>query len=198
MQSREGTGNFDSAELIPDRPVLCGVCHQAILFTSLRGGCCCFESMKTLLFSLGFVFPILPLHASLDFAHEVAPILEKHCVECHGGEKSKGGFSINTRALVLDADVLKLGHPGDSLMIEVLTEKDPDLRMPPPGKKKEALNAAEIKILSRWIAAGAPWTEGFTFAADRYEPPLRPRPVKLPPGPADANPIDLIDRKSVV
>ncbi len=148
--------------------------------------------MKTLLFSLGFVFPILPLHASLDFAHEVAPILEKHCVECHGGEKSKGGFSINTRALVLDADVLKLGHPGDSLMIEVLTEKDPDLRMPPPGKKKEALNAAEIKILSRWIAAGAPWTEGFTFAADRYEPPLRPRPVKLPPGPADANPIDLI------
>jgi hypothetical protein len=135
---------------------------------------------------------LLSLSAAVDFSHEVLPILEKHCVECHGGEKSKGGLSMNTRALVLEADVLEPGDPGKSLLIEVLTAEDPDDRMPPPGKKKAPLNAAEIDVLKRWIAADVPWEEGFTFAKDRYEPPLKPRMVKLPPGPKGANQIDLI------
>lgn len=37
-----------------------------------------------------------------DFAHEIAPILRKHCVECHGGDEAKGGFSVNTRELFLE------------------------------------------------------------------------------------------------
>ena len=139
-----------------------------------------------------FLSTLLPLGAEVDFAHEVVPLLQKHCVECHGGDESKGGLSMNTRALVLEADVLEPGHPDKSLLIEVLTAEDPDDRMPPPGKKKAPLNAAEIDVLKRWIAADVPWEEGFTFAKDRYEPPLKPRKVKLPPGPAGANPIDLI------
>ena len=127
--------------------------------------------------------------AAVDFAHEVIPVLEKHCVECHGGDKSKGGLSMNTRALLLDADVLELGEPDTSLLIEALTDEDPEFRMPPPEKKKAALNPAEIEILTRWIAEDLPWEEGFTFAKDRYEPPLRPRKVKLPAGPPGANPI---------
>ncbi|QTN31372.1 DUF1553 domain-containing protein [Akkermansiaceae bacterium] len=134
----------------------------------------------------------LSLRAEIDFAHEVIPILEKHCVECHGGDESKGGLSMNTRAMLLEADVLEPGDPDASLLIEVLTDEDPDFRMPPPGKKKAPLNAAEIDALKRWIAADLPWEEGFTFAKDRYEPPLKPRPVKLPAGPKGANPIDLI------
>jgi Protein of unknown function (DUF1553)/Protein of unknown function (DUF1549)/Planctomycete cytochrome C len=142
--------------------------------------------------ALAFFASLLPLGAAVDFAHEVVPILEKHCVECHGGEKSKGGLSLNTRALLLEADVLEPGDPDNSLMIEVLTAEDPDDRMPPPGKKKPPLNTAEIDVLKRWIAADVPWEEGFTFAKDRYEPPLKPRKVNLPAGPAGANPIDLI------
>jgi len=144
---------------------------------------------QTSLALLGF---LIPLGAAVDFAHEVVPILEKNCIECHGGEESKGGLSMNTRALILDADVLEVGEPDDSLMIEVLTDPDPDFRMPPPDKKKEALNKAEIDVLKRWIAEGLVWTEGFTFAKDRYEPQLKPRKVSLPPGPKSANPIDLI------
>jgi len=143
----------------------------------------------TILSLLGF---LTPLGAAVDFAHEVIPILEKHCVECHGGEESKGGLSMNTRALLLDADVLEVGEPNDSLLIEVLTDPDPDFRMPPPEKNKQALNTAEIDVLKRWIAEGLVWTEGFTFAEDRYQPPLKPRKVTLPPGPKGANPIDLI------
>lgn len=130
--------------------------------------------------------------AAVDFAHEVVPILEKNCVECHGGDEAKGGLSINTRALLLDADVVEPGKPEKSLFIEVLTEEDPDYKMPPPGKNKEALSPVEVEVLKRWIAEGAPWEEGFTFAKERYEPPLKPREVKLPPGAPNTNPIDLI------
>ncbi|MFK7850866.1 MAG: PSD1 and planctomycete cytochrome C domain-containing protein [Akkermansiaceae bacterium] len=144
---------------------------------------------------LGWLAFLSPVRAEIDFAHEVVPILEKHCIECHGGDKSKGGLSMNTRALVLDADVLELGEPDDSILIELLTDEDPDFRMPPPDKGKEALTAKEIDVLKRWIAEDLPWTDGFTFAKDRYEPPLRPREVKLPKGPKGANPIDLIVAK---
>jgi len=131
-------------------------------------------------------------HAEVDFAHQIAPILKKHCVECHGGEESKGGFSLNTRALVLEADVLQPGNPDESLLIELLITDDLDERMPPADKDKKQLNKDEVELLKKWIATDVKWEPGFTFAEDRYEPPLKPRKVKLPDGPKDANPIDLI------
>jgi hypothetical protein len=134
----------------------------------------------------------LPLTAEVDFAHEVVPLINKHCIECHTGAKAKGGLSMDTRSLLLEADVIELGKPEKSLMIDVVTTSDPDDKMPPPEKKKAALSTKEVDVLKRWISAGVPWTEGYTFAKKRYESPLRPRKVTLPKGPAGANPIDLI------
>ncbi|NNM30417.1 MAG: DUF1553 domain-containing protein, partial [Akkermansiaceae bacterium] len=131
-------------------------------------------------------------HAAIDFAHEVVPILKAHCVECHGGSESKGGFSMNTRGLVLEAEVVEVGKPDESYLIEVLETDDPDDRMPPVKKQKEPLAPEKVAVLKRWIAEGLPWEDGFTFAEERYEPPLKPRQVTLPDGPAGANPIDLI------
>jgi hypothetical protein len=139
------------------------------------------------------VFPLATFAvAEIDFAHEVVPLLQTHCVECHGGDEAEGGFSMNTRALVLEADILEPGKPGDSILMELVQSDDEDERMPPPDKKKPALTAKEIDVLSQWIAAGVPWEEGFTFAKNRYEPPLKPRTVELPKGPAGANPVDLL------
>jgi len=130
--------------------------------------------------------------AEIDFSHEVVPLLREHCIECHGGEEAEGGFSMNTRALVLEADVLELGVPDDSILMELVFTDDEDEKMPPPDKGKAALSAEEIQVLRRWIAAGVPWEEGFTFALDRYQAPLKPRKVELPAGPSGANPIDLL------
>lgn len=125
---------------------------------------------------------LVPLvQGEVDFAHEVMPLLQTHCVECHGGDEAEGGFSMNTRALVLEANVVEPGDPDDSILMELILTDDEDEMMPPPDNGKPALTEKEIDILKRWIKAGVPWVDGFTFAADRYEPPLKPRKVELPP-----------------
>ena len=133
-----------------------------------------------------------PVLGEVDFAHEVVPLLQKHCVECHGGDESKGGFSLNDRDIFLDADVVELGKPHDSYLIELLRTDFEDERMPPVKKQAEPLPEAEIQVFERWIAAGLPWEPGFSFAGERYEAPLKPRRPELPAGPPDAHPIDLL------
>ena len=118
-------------------------------------------------------------HPPIDFAHDVVPILRQHCAECHGGEESEGGFSLNTRALVLDAGVAAPGNSAESEMILRVTSDDVEVRMPPADTRP--LAAEKIATLRRWIDEGLSWEAGFSFAAARYEPPLRPRRPELPP-----------------
>src|ERR1041384_4107961 len=66
----------------------------------------------------------------VDFSHSVAPILKAHCVECHGGKRHEGDFSINTRESVLTANAATPGKSADSRLIELVTSDDKDERMP--------------------------------------------------------------------
>lgn len=119
--------------------------------------------------------------APVDFAHEVVPILRKHCVECHAGDKKKGGLSMNTRASLLEGGengaVLTAGQAQKGKLLEAIVSADPDLRMPPKGDR---LTPAEVATLRAWVEQGAVWTEGFAFKQPAYEPPLRPRQPVLP------------------
>ncbi len=141
---------------------------------------------------LALAWAPLPLVAEVDFAHEIVPILRKNCVECHAGDKSKGGFSLNDRDMVLNAGVVDIQRPEKSWMIELLRSEDEDERMPPVDKHPDPLPEEQIALIERWIKEGLPWEPGFTFGEERYEAPLKPRKPQLPPGEADANPIDRI------
>jgi hypothetical protein len=130
-----------------------------------------------------FLFALAPaLPAAVDFNHQIVPLLRKHCGECHTGDKLKGGFSMNDRAAILhgseNGPVVEPGKPEQSLLLEVVTTDDEDLRMPPKG---EGLSADEAALLKQWIAEGLPWEAGFAFKAPAYEPPVKPRTVVLPP-----------------
>lgn len=128
---------------------------------------------------------------AVDFAHEVAPVLQRHCVPCHGGTESNGGFSLNTRELLLDAEAVTPGKSNASRMIALIESRDEDEQMPPSDRPR--LTAKEIQALRRWIDAGAPWDPGITFAVDTYEPPLLPRAIALPPATLDReHPVDRI------
>jgi|Laugresbdmm110sd_1035091.scaffolds.fasta_scaffold05076_2 hypothetical protein len=131
---------------------------------------------------------------AVDFAHEVVPILRKHCGECHTGDKKKGGFSMNTRASLLEGSengaVLAPGRADHGRLLEVIISADPDERMPPKGDR---LSPTEVTTLRKWVATGAPWTEGFAFKQPAYEPPLRPRQPVLPEAKAGrTHPVDRV------
>jgi hypothetical protein len=127
---------------------------------------------------------------AFDFAHRIVPILRKHCVECHGGLRHEGDFSINTRQSLLEAGAVVPGDSNASHLIELVCSVDVEERMP---KDRPALSLEEVKALRDWVDAGTPWDAGFSFAIDEYEPPLRARRPELPPvREGRANPVDRI------
>ncbi|MCG8599514.1 MAG: hypothetical protein MI807_05185, partial [Verrucomicrobiales bacterium] len=60
--------------------------------------------------------------AEVDFSHDIVPILQTHCAECHGGEEAEGGFSLNTRELFLDDETAIPGKAGESYFIELILD----------------------------------------------------------------------------
>lgn len=128
---------------------------------------------------------------TIDFAHEVVPILQLHCVTCHGGREREGDFSINTRDELIASEMVEPSSPASSHLLELVRSDDTDVQMPPADRPR--LSAKEIATLDRWIAAGLPWNEDITFAISSYEPPLKPRMPQLPAAVDGRNhPIDRI------
>jgi len=96
----------------------------------------------------------------VDFARDIKPLFESACVKCHGPEKSKNGFRLDTRAHALaggdhGVDII----PGDSAkspLVHYVAGLVPDMEMPPKGKG-EAFTARQVGLLRAWIDQGAKW-----------------------------------------
>ena len=101
--------------------------------------------------------------ARLTFEKDVTPILQTHCLKCHGGEKREAGFDVRRRFSLLSGGdsgaAIVSGQPKQSLLIEMIDEE----LMPPEGEPR--LAADEIETLRQWIATGA-------AIAGKTEPPL--------------------------
>ena len=111
---------------------------------------------------------------TVDFSTEVKPIINKHCITCHGGVKAKGGFSLLFReeALAKTASGKPAIIPGDAAasdMIRRLTLDDPEERMP---YQHEPLSKQDIETLRNWVNQGANWGEHWAYT------PLKP--VEVP------------------
>jgi len=138
---------------------------------------------------------IEPTESGIDFVHEIVPLLKAHCGECHIGDASQGGYSMNTREAVLaggDSGMAGFvaGDAAASELIRRIRSGDADERMPADG---EPLPEDVVALLARWIDAGAPWEPGFAFNSNLWEPPLALRDIVLPPAVAGReHPIDRI------
>lgn len=103
--------------------------------------------------------------APVDFSTEVKPILNKHCISCHGGVKAKAGFSVLFEEEAFSPTesgkpaIIK-GDPDASEMIRRLTLDDPEERMP---YEHDPLSPDEIAVLRRWIKQGAPWGDHWAY-----------------------------------
>jgi hypothetical protein len=137
--------------------------------------------LRTLFVMLVGMTGMTPAFAAVDFAHEIVPVLRKHCGKCHLGDKRKGGLSLNTREALLEggesgAAVIP-GNGRKSRLYELLITADEDDRMPPEG---DALPKKELELIRAWIDGGVAWESGFAFDKAGYEPPLKPRRPRLP------------------
>jgi hypothetical protein len=79
--------------------------------------------------------------ASPDFARDVAPILERHCLDCHGPEKQSGGTRYDQREAAFgagDSGGISPSCPGSRRRASSSTASSSthkDERMPPKGER---------------------------------------------------------------
>ncbi len=121
--------------------------------------------LPLLLLALAFCVPALPHATAADpesikfFENEIRPLLAKHCFECHGEKKQKGGLRVDhIRFLQSGGDTgpaIVAGDPEKSPLIEAVRQTNPDFKMPP----KDQLSKNEVAALEKWVRRGAPWPE---------------------------------------
>ncbi len=127
----------------------------------------------------------------VDFNRDIRPILNENCFKCHGPDdgvrKAKLRFDVRAEALKPAKSgkvAIVPNAPDKSEMIARVTAVDEDDRMPPlkTGKK---LSPAQIELLRRWIAQGAPYAIHWA-----YVKPLRPSLPEVKNSRWLRNPID--------
>ena len=122
----------------------------------------------------------VPVHAAtsrsklanaVDFNRDIRPILSENCYACHGPDqnKRKAGLRLDIRTNAISE--LKSGNiaviPGkasESKLVERITSKDDDERMP-PLKTGKHLTPAQIETLRRWIEQGAEYKQHWALIA---------------------------------
>ena len=119
-----------------------------------------------------------------EFDRDVAPILEAHCIGCHG-PSAEGGVRLDSRGDA--AEFVTPGNPDGSVLLDLV--RGPDPAMP---KDAPPLDRGQVETLARWIEAGADWPHGRTLQdrphRDRSWWSLRPLNPVEPPG--QGHPVD--------
>ena len=93
------------------------------------------------------------------YAEVIQPIFEEKCYQCHGEEKQKGDYRMDTleglfKAGESELDPIVAGRVMESFLAETITlPVADDLAMPPEGKTE--LTPEETLVILRWIWNGA-------------------------------------------
>jgi mono/diheme cytochrome c family protein len=94
----------------------------------------------------------------VDFRRDVQPILQQHCVSCHGSELQMNGFRLDRRADAMRGGSQSDIGPGNadgSRLYHRLIDTKFGQQMPPAGRLKDV----EIETIKQWIDQGAEWPD---------------------------------------
>lgn len=139
------------------------------------------------------------LAAPVDFTRDVKPIFDAHCISCHGPEKHKSGYRLDSREAALAGGesgevAIVPSKPEMGSLIRVVDGSDKELFMPPRKSDAKPLSSTQIETLRQWIADGARWPESGvekTTNATEAEKHWSFQPLKRPSIPGnEGNPID--------
>lgn len=142
----------------------------------------CTSILAVVLFLMGPLSEASAASGGIDFTRDVGPILSDRCYACHGpdSKKREAGLRLDTAegaTAVLKSGVRAVvpGKVKESALVSRIHSTDPTDQMP-PSKLNRPLSAAEKKVLTRWIAEGAPYAKHWAF-----------RTVEKPPAPRVKN-----------
>ncbi|MFO0871889.1 MAG: DUF1549 domain-containing protein, partial [Pirellulales bacterium] len=102
-----------------------------------------------------------------DFDQQIAPLLARHCADCHNSTDRKGGLDLTRRQAALEG-----GESGPAIVPEraadsPLIQRVEADEMPP----RHPLSAADKRLLRQWIDAGARWgvdpLDPFRYSSER-------------------------------
>lgn len=114
------------------------------------------------------------------FTARVAPILERHCVGCHGAEKKKAGLRLDSFENVMhgaeSGAVIQPGNLQESELFRRITLPPTDEEVM-PSDGKPSLSPDEIKVIELWIAAGASASKSVADFPTAPAPRQPPAPV---------------------
>ena len=154
------------------------------------------RTMKRLLCLFCFAFslyllPRVTAQTQIDFKRDIEPILAASCNQCHGAKKASGQLRLDLKAAAMKGGISgAVIIPGNSKQSRLLTRilgEGGEKQMPLGG---EALPAAQVELIRKWIDQGAVWPESDAAAGRRsdganelpkhwaYAKPVRPA---LPP-----------------
>lgn len=147
---------------------------------------------------------LLPASSRGIYPEQIAPILDRYCVSCHGESKQQGKLALHTpdaiRAGGATGSAIEPGDPENSELIYrmslPLASRD---HMPP--KSRPQPDDRSLRLIEQWIAAGAPFEGGEllpTADAPAAEPDPAPTPDPSPEPGLSAAPIPSADALTAI
>jgi mono/diheme cytochrome c family protein len=90
--------------------------------------------------------------ATVSFAHDVLPIIESRCINCHGGDRTEKDLSLKTYADMMQGSengpVVTAGNAVNSKLVELIVAQ----KMPKRGPK---LTPPQVQLITDWVNQGA-------------------------------------------
>jgi hypothetical protein len=111
----------------------------------------------------------------IRFNRDIRPILSENCFYCHGQDPKhrEAGLRLDVRDEAIKAHdgVIAIipGKPEQSEMLKRLLSHDADEQMPPPESNRK-VTPAQIELIRRWIAQGAPYEKHWAFVPPEKAP----------------------------
>ena len=130
-----------------------------------------------------------PADREVDFARDVAPLLENRCFLRHGAQQQMKGLRLDRREDALrggeSGPVILPGNSAESRLIQLIAGTNPTQVMPPSG---DGLTTEQVGVLRAWIDQGAKWPSAETSESLAREQQTESshwsfRPIRRPPVP---------------
>jgi mono/diheme cytochrome c family protein len=112
----------------------------------------------------------------VDFAKQIKPLLERSCIACHGPDKQRSNFRVDSREAILKGGnsgsaAVVPGKSASSPLLDYVSDRVGGMEMPPMPKRDKfaALTREEVQLVRAWIEQGTVWPKDAVLTPPRLD-----------------------------